>query len=238
MSSIVTSRTVASLPANQRRPGSQRPIVRVEPGPAAQRLGPRPVEAGRRGRRAAVERRPARCPCANHMNPYGDSVSEYGRSRHRREAVLPEHLDGHGAGEVAQVELDLLGRGGRGWRRTATASRRPHLRVGWRTNASTWAFSGSRNSIVPRPRTPVALAQGDQLAHPRQQRRRVGGLGLHVDDLVVVALLGDQRQVQPVRVGGARSRRCGRPSTASACARRCGRRGRRCRPSRSRRRSR
>ena len=74
--------------------------------------------------------------------------------------------------------------------------------VGWRMNANTWGFSGSRNSIAAAPEHPVALAQGDQLAHPRQQRGRVGGLGLDVDRLVVVALLGDQRHVEAVRVGG------------------------------------
>ena len=35
-------------------------------------------------------------------------------------------------------------------------------------------------------------------------------LGLDVDALVVVLLLGDQRQVEPVRVGASRTRRCGR----------------------------
>ena len=81
MSSMVTSRTVASLPANQRRLGIQRAMLRVERRRAA---------AARRATTRSAARGAGLPPVgstfawplsiANHMNPYGVSVSEYGRS--------------------------------------------------------------------------------------------------------------------------------------------------------------
>ena len=62
--------------------------------------------------------------------------------------------------------------------------------------------------------------------------------GLDVDRLVVVLRVDDHRQVQLLRVGAREAGVAVARSTASACARRCGRRGRCCRPCRSRRRSR
>ena len=119
----------------------------------------------------------------------------------RREPGLPEHLDRHGAGELAQVEVDLLGQAGQ----VGHAQQRPlvagHVGRGCSDERQHVVVLGLEELDRPPAEHEVALAQGDQLAHPRQQRRGVGRLGLHVDALVVVALLGDQRQVEAVRVG-------------------------------------
>ncbi len=79
MSSIETSRTVASLPANHRLVGSHRPIARVS---QARRRNASAHEPFSRGAADGTPGSSAPCPesIANHMKPYGDRLNEYGRS--------------------------------------------------------------------------------------------------------------------------------------------------------------
>ena len=156
MSSIVTSRTVASLPANQRRPGSQRPIVRVS---QARR---RSASAHVPCRRGAAAGGPASWPTwavsiANHMNPYGDSDSEYGRSVTAEKRFCPNTSTGIAPVKSRRSSSTCWASRDRLATHSSGLSPSPISSVGWRTNASTWAFSGSRNSIVPRPSTPWRL---------------------------------------------------------------------------------
>ena len=66
---------------------------------------------------------------------------------------------------------------------------------------------------------------------------RIVLLRFDIDGFVVIRGIDVDRQVQASADWRARSRRCGPSSTASACARRCGRRGKCCRPCRFRRRN-
>ena len=88
------------------------------------------------------------------------------------------------------------------------------------------------------PHRAQLLAQRDHPLHPPQQRVRIVLLRLDVDRFVVVLGVDIHRQVEPLRIGARESGVAVARSTASACARRCGRRGRCCRPCRFRRRSR
>ena len=90
-----------------------------------------------------------------------------------------------------------------------------------------------------RGRTPCSACAGaiSRFIH-QSSEWRVALLRLDVDRLVVVLGVDDDRQVEPLRVGAREAGVAVARSTASACARRCGRRGRCCRPCRSRRRSR
>ena len=91
---------------------------------------------------------------------------------------------------------------------------------------------------MPRPKAAMLLAHGDHAAHPVEQRGGVGVLRLDVDRLVAVDRVHDRPAGRAAAGWRGRSRRCGRPTTASACARRRGRRDSSCRPCRSRRRNR
>ncbi len=101
------------------------------------------------------------------------------------------------------------------------------------------AVVGVEEAQAPAPERPRRSCgwRSRRRIHGRSERRRPA-LRLDVDGLVAVHRVGDDRAVELLRRRRWRSRRCGRPTTASACARRCGRRGGCCRPCRSRRRSR
>ena len=96
-----------------------------------------------------------------------------------------------------------------------------------------------RNSIDPRPKTGIPLPEGDQPPHPVQQRRLLPSpCASTFTDMIPIHRVHDERRRQARhRVRSARSRRCGRWTTAWASGSRRGRPGGCCRPCRSRRRS-
>ena len=81
-------------------------------------------------------------------------------------------------------------------------------------------------------------ALGQHAPQPVQERPLVAQLGLHVERAEAVDRVHERRQVELGEVGLARSRRCGRATTAWACAPSPGHRDRCCHPSAARRRSR
>ena len=110
---------------------------------------------------------------------------------------MTQHLAGTATGVLRQVELNGLGVPGEvrdhQERRMAVelAHQRQHTMV-----------VGVEEAHRPPAEHVVLLAQRDQLAHPPQQRRRVGLLGLHVDVLVVVTGFDDEWQIEAVGAGG------------------------------------
>ncbi len=153
MSSMATSRTVASLPANQRRLGIQRAMLRASAARRRSTSGHVPASRGGAAIPPVGSMFDAPLSIANHMNPYGVSVSEYGRSVTGEKRFWPNTSTGtvpvrsRRSSSTCWASRDRLATHSNGF------SPGPSPRCGWRMNASTCGFSGSRNSIEPRPST-------------------------------------------------------------------------------------
>ena len=131
----------------------------------------------------------------NQKNPYGASVSGYAAVGDGRELVLAEHLDRRGAHVRAQVELDLLGEPGQvgdAQERLLALERadeRQHVGV-----------LGLEELDVAAARAPASRLRSAISWRIHDSSDALAALRLDVDALVVEALLGDQRQVEAVRV--------------------------------------
>ena len=75
-----------------------------------------------------------------------------------------------------------------------------------RRKASTCGFSGTEKLDRAAPEGLELFAQRDHPAHPPQHRVQVVFLLLHVDGLIVVLVIDNHRQDQPLRIGGREAR--------------------------------